>query len=105
MSGGERALMELAGKAWGVPCYMLAGGKYRDRVKCYADTPTHPDAEVMGNALKGRVERGFEFLKMDIGVQIAAQHEGGVVNRGVIAESATVMHPFTGIQVTDYGID
>ena len=103
--GVEMALMDLAGKAWGVPCYMLAGGKYRDRVKCYADTPTHPDAEVMGNALKGRVERGFEFLKIDIGVQIAAQHDGGVVNRGVIAESATVMHPFTGIQVTDYGID
>ena len=50
--GVEMALMDLAGKAWGVPCYMLAGGKYRDRVKCYADTPTRPDPEDMGILLK-----------------------------------------------------
>ena len=30
--GVEMALMDLAGKAWGVPCYMLVGGKYRDTV-------------------------------------------------------------------------
>ena len=93
--GVEMALMDLAGKAWGVPCYMLAGGKYRDRVKAYADTPTRPDPE----------EMGFEYLKMDIGVQIANRHAGGVVSGSGIAESQTLMHPFTGIQVTDYGID
>ena len=31
--GVEMALCDLAGKAFGVPAYMLAGGKYRDRVK------------------------------------------------------------------------
>ena len=103
--GVEMALMDLAGKAWGVPCYMLAGGKYRDRVKCYADTPTRPDPEDMGILLKSRMEQGFEFLKMDIGVQTAALYQGGVVNSKNIHESAAVMHPFTGIQVTDYGIE
>ena len=87
------ALMDLAGKAWGVPCYMLAGGKYRDRVKVYADTPSDPDPENMGKALKGRMDRGFEFLKMDIGVQIAARNEGGVVNKNAIGESQNLMHP------------
>ena len=103
--GVEMALMDLAGKAWGVPCYMLVGGKYRDTVKCYADTPSKEDPKEMGLLLKSRLDKGFEFLKMDIGVQIAASRKGGVVNQKEIQESATVMHPFTGIQVTDQGID
>ena len=103
--GVEMALMDLAGKAWGVPCYMLAGGKYRHRVKVYADTPSLRDPEEMGKALKGRMDRGFEFLKMDIGAWIAAEHEDGVINKADLVESTTIMHPFTGIQVTDHGID
>ena len=103
--GVEMALMDLAGKAWGVPCYMLVGGKYRDTVKCYADTPSKEDPKEMGLLLKSRLDKGFEFLKMDIGVQVAASRKGGVVNQKEIQESATVMHPFTGIQVTDQGID
>ena len=103
--GVEMALMDLAGKAWGVPCYMLVGGKYRDTVKCYADTPSKEDPKEMGLLLKSRLDKGFEFLKMDIGVQIAASRQSGVVNQKEIQESDTVMHPFTGIQVTDQGID
>ena len=104
VSGVEMALMDLAGKAWGVPCYMLAGGKYRDRIKVYADTPSLRDPEEMGKALKERMNRGFDFLKMDIGAWIAGDLKDGIVNGRSLAESATVMHPFTGIQVTDYGI-
>jgi len=103
--GVEMALCDLAGKAFGVPAYMFAGGKYReDKVKVYADTPLKKDPEEMGAALQGRMDRGFEFLKMDIGLWIASEFEGGVINKHVAAESATLMHPFTGIQVTDYGI-
>jgi len=102
--GVEMALCDLAGKAFGVPAYMLAGGKYRDKIKVYADTPSLKDPEEMGKALKGRMDRGFEFLKMDIGAWIAEPHEGGVVNKSTMQESANIMHPFTGIQVSDYGI-
>tara|TARA_B110000263_G_scaffold82515_1_gene72235 strand:- start:66 stop:1364 length:1299 start_codon:yes stop_codon:yes gene_type:complete len=102
--GVEMALCDLAGKAYGVPAYMLAGGKYRDKVKVYADTPLKKDPEEMGNALKERIERGFDFLKMDIGLWIASEFKGGVINKKSISESANIMHPFTGIQVTDYGI-
>src|SRR5258708_11446433 len=66
--GIEMALMDLAGKAYGVPCYMLAGGKFRDRVLCYCDTPSVPDGTQMGNLLKERMDRGFKFLKMDVGI-------------------------------------
>ena len=102
--GVEIALCDLAGKAYGVPAYMFAGGKYRDRIKVYADTPTKSDPEEMGKALTGRMNQGFEFLKMDIGLWIAAEYENGVVNKDAIPTSHNTMHPFTGIQVTDYGI-
>ena len=83
---------------------MLAGGKYRDKIKVYADTPLKKDPEEMGKALLGRIKKGFEFLKMDIGLWIASEFQGGVVNKKLINESSNIMHPFTGIQVTDYGI-
>jgi len=102
--GIEIALCDLAGKAYGVPAYMLAGGKYRDKIKVYADTPLKKDPEDMGKALRKRMESGFEFLKMDIGLWIASEFKNGVINKNLIDESANVMHPFTGIQVTDYGI-
>jgi L-alanine-DL-glutamate epimerase-like enolase superfamily enzyme len=102
--GVEMALMDLAGKAYGVPAYVLAGGKFRDKIRVYADTPSRKDPEEMGKALKGRMDRGFTFLKMDIGVWIAESIEGGIVAHKPMAEVANTMHPFTGIQITDKGI-
>ena len=50
--GVEMAICDLAGKAYGIPAYMLAGGKYRNKIKVYADTPLKKDPEEMGKALK-----------------------------------------------------
>ncbi len=109
--GIEMALMDLAGKAYGVPAYMIAGGKYRDHIRVYSDTPTRDDPEDMGKALKGRMERGFTYLKMDIGTWIAEKVPGGLIfpndynkSNSPTVESQLVMHPFTGIQLTDNGI-
>jgi hypothetical protein len=41
--GIDMAMMDLAGKAWGVPCWQLLGGKFRDRVRLYADTTSRAD--------------------------------------------------------------
>src|SRR5229473_6938087 len=49
--GVEMALMDLAGKAYGVPAYALAGGKFRDAVRMYCDTPDEPTGEEMGKRL------------------------------------------------------
>ena len=41
--GVEMALWDLCGKAYGVPAWQLLGGRYRDKVRLYADTPSHDD--------------------------------------------------------------
>ena len=103
--GVEMALMDLAGKAYGVPCYQLAGGKFRDDIRIYCDTASTPNPEEMGNSLKARMDSGFTFLKMDIGVRLIKGIDGAVSHPAGMLETAQVMHPFTGIQLTDKGID
>ena len=62
-------MMDLAGKAYDAPAYQLAGGKFRDNIRIYCDTHGH-SAEDTAQRLKGRMEQGFTFLKMDVGINI-----------------------------------
>src|SRR5207247_10743151 len=39
--GVEIALWDLAGKAYNVPIYQMLGGRFRDRIRFYADTSEH----------------------------------------------------------------
>ena len=103
--GIEMALMDLAGKAYGVPAYMLAGGKFRDKVLCYSDTHSEPDGAEMGRRLKERMEQGFKFLKMDIGIGLLRGVPGALIAPPEMLTTYTIMHPFTGIQITQIGID
>ncbi len=65
VSGVEMALWDLAGKAYNVPCWQLLGGRYRDKVRLYADTHGDRDFEKIKAAVKHRVEvQGFTWLKM-----------------------------------------
>ncbi|MBX3061998.1 MAG: mandelate racemase/muconate lactonizing enzyme family protein [Anaerolineae bacterium] len=101
----EMALMDLAGKAYGVPAYQLAGGKFRDKILCYADTPSRVDPVEMGNALKQRMEMGFKFLKMDVGIDLVEHIPGAISAPPEMLASRTIMHQFTGIQLTPLGIN
>jgi L-alanine-DL-glutamate epimerase-like enolase superfamily enzyme len=110
----EMACWDLAGKAWGVPCWQMLGGKFRDRVRIYADTPSRRDPKEMGQRMKERRERGFTFLKMDVGIGLLRGLEGtlsspqgqgvdpGRQNRTQFSQN--VRHPFTGIRITDKGL-
>jgi len=110
----EEACWDLAGKAWGVPCWQMLGGKFRDRIRVYADTPSDLDPVKMGQKLKQRMERGFTFLKMDISINQLRQIEGGLTwpkGQGVDpfdqysgSDFARLAHPFTGIRITDKGL-
>ena len=104
ISGIEMALMDLAGKAYGVPCYQLAGGKFRDKIRCYSDTPSIKDAEEMGLKLRTRIDRGFTFLKMDVGVGLLRGIEGTISAPEGSLSTHNIMHPFTGIRLTEKGI-
>ena len=43
--GVEMALWDLCGKAYNVPAWQLLGGRYRDTIRIYADTPESKDPE------------------------------------------------------------
>jgi L-alanine-DL-glutamate epimerase-like enolase superfamily enzyme len=68
VSGIEIALMDLIGKVYGVPCYQLLGGKYRDKIRIYGDTPTpdEPTPENFVKAVRGRLDRGLTWIKFDL---------------------------------------
>jgi len=103
--GIEMALFDLAGKAYGVPAYQLAGGKFRDKVLCYCDTPTTSDPQEMGARLKKRMDSGFQFLKMDVGIDLVKDIPGAINAPPGMIDSTEIMHPFTGIQLTKKGVD
>ncbi len=103
--GVEMALMDLAGKAYGVPAYMLAGGKFRDQILCYSDTHTEPDGREMGRRLKERMAQGFKFLKMDVGIGLLKGIPDTLIAPPGMLSRYDVMHPLTGIQITEKGID
>jgi L-alanine-DL-glutamate epimerase-like enolase superfamily enzyme len=105
VSGVEMALVDLAGKAYGVPAHALVGGRFRDTVRCYADTPSLPDPHEMGAKLLERKQRGFTMLKMDVGVDLLWDVPGTLIAPAGAREDSTTMHPFSGIQVTAKGVE
>ncbi|MEM7655175.1 MAG: mandelate racemase/muconate lactonizing enzyme family protein [Bacteroidota bacterium] len=112
----EMALWDLAGKAYDVPAYQLLGGKYRSKVRLYADTPRVDDPDEFAKVMKDRVEKkGYTFLKMDFGINSLRDIPGTLVN-GEFWKNAREMdavpynlnntqHAFTQIQITDKGLD
>jgi L-alanine-DL-glutamate epimerase-like enolase superfamily enzyme len=81
VSGIELALMDLVGKVYGVPCYQLLGGKYRDKVRIYADTPTPSAPTPAGYAerVQGRKEEGFTFIKFDLTPRVVSEVPGMLI--------------------------
>src|SRR5262244_2884954 len=113
------ALWEVAGKAYGVPAYQMLGGKFRDRVRLYADTTEgapgeklfkengEPDGIVAGKRLKARMDQGITFLKQDFGIGLLRNISGALTRPAGtdIGNGARVMHPFTGIEITNKGVE
>lgn len=134
--GIEIALWDLAGKAWGVPLYQMLGGKFRDKVRVYCDTDVDGKhtGHAMGLELKRRMEMGFTFLKMDLGIGLLLDEPGclsaplgfiddmkryaahilnvqdgsvtaDMVRRQKSYQIVNTPHTMTGIQITDKGLD
>ena len=115
VSGVEMALWDLAGKTYNIPVYQMLGGKYRDRIRLYADTPSSDDPEVYAQRMKSRMEKGFTFLKMDFGIQLLRKIPGALIGAGVwdlnkewtneMESYGTTRHQNTRIQITDLGFE
>jgi L-alanine-DL-glutamate epimerase-like enolase superfamily enzyme len=109
----EEACWDLAGKAWGVPCWQMLGGQFRDKIRVYADTRSSSDPEEMGKGLLERRKRGITFLKMDFSISLLRDMDDGLSypkGQGVNPFRqwgdgfAQVPHPFTGIRITEKGL-
>ena len=113
----EMALWDLCGKAYGVPAWQLLGGRYRDKIRLYADTPGVNDPQGFADKLRKRIdEQGFTWLKMDLGIHLVNATEGNIVNNkfwGGLAQYdlrdytgyGNTLHPFTQVQITEKGLD
>jgi L-alanine-DL-glutamate epimerase-like enolase superfamily enzyme len=106
--GVEMALWDIAGKVYNVPAYQLLGGKFRDKVRCYADTTESDDPKIFAERLKKRrVEKGFTFLKMDLGVDLVEKQPGTLTMPvGTTSRSfGNVQHMFTAMELTPRGVE
>lgn len=106
--GVEMALWDLAGKAYNVPVYQMLGGKFRDKVRCYADTDESKDPHEYAQRLKARMDSGFTWLKMDLGINLI-QHRPGMVAHPIgtdpTRDTQLTEHPLTGVEITQKGIE
>lgn len=120
--GVEMALWDLCGKAYGVPAWQLLGGRYRDKVRLYADTPEAKTEEEQLKLIKYRTEeQGYTWLKTDLSIGELKGIPGTLVNSKFWEDSnnqlsqwgdqsnymsyGNTQHPFTQIQITDKGLD
>src|SRR5665647_333270 len=64
VSAVEMACWDLCGKALNVPVWQLLGGRYRDKMRLYADTPGGSSEADQEARIKKRIEEeGFTWLK------------------------------------------
>jgi galactonate dehydratase len=70
LTGIEIALWDLKGKALQTPIYELLGGKFRDKIRVYADCQVEPgmDLAEVRRVVEEVAERGFTALKIDLDV-------------------------------------
>ena len=105
---------DLAGKVYNVPVYQMLGGKFRDKIRCYADTTESDDPKIYGQRLKARKEQGFTWLKMDLGIDLLKGQEGMVTHaasvsgdggNSMLGQGGRTVHMLTGIELTPRGVD
>ena len=118
----EIALWDLVGKAYNVPCWQLLGGRYRDKIRIYADTPESTSPDEQKKLIKYRMEdQGYTWLKMDVSIGELKGKADTLVNnkfwenaQGALAQwgdqsnymsYGNTLHPFTQIQITDKGLE
>ena len=118
----EIALWDICGKAYNVPCWQLLGGRYREKIRMYADTPEASSQDEQKKLIKYRLEeQGYTWLKMDVSIGELKGIPDTLVNSKFWQNSkenlaqfgdqsnymtyGNTLHPFTQIQITDKGLE
>ncbi|NNE78512.1 MAG: mandelate racemase/muconate lactonizing enzyme family protein [Pricia sp.] len=118
----EMALWDICGKAYDVPAWQLLGGRYRDKIRLYADTPEAGSPEEQQRLINFRVQdQGYTWLKMDVSIAELKGIPDTVVNgkfwedknrnlnqwgdRRNFMSYGNTAHPFTQIQITEKGLE
>ena len=117
----EMALWDIIGKVYNIPVYQCLGGKYRDQIRIYCDTTaTEKTPDGYAKKMKERLNMGFTWLKMDMGIELLKdlpnalvnddfwkQQDGGMSQWGNNGSTsfAQTKHPFTAVQITPKGLD
>ncbi len=112
VSGIEIALWDLIGKVYGVPCYQFLGGKYREKVRIYADTPAPAGGtlDAYAQRIRERKALGLTFIKFDIRPSLFENQPGGTIGQATRYEYGLGRHwraPGSGLgaRITDAGIN
>jgi L-alanine-DL-glutamate epimerase-like enolase superfamily enzyme len=118
----EMALWDIVGKAYNVPAWQLLGGRYRDKIRLYADTPESNSPEEQKKLMNYRInDQGYTWLKMDLSIGELKGKPGMLVNDkfwrndkgdlqqwgdlGDYMAYGNTAHPFTQIQITEPGLE
>lgn len=117
VSAVEMALLDLTGKAYGVPVWQLLGGRYRDRVRLYSYLPVHEwpvtdEAKFRAEVKKRIDERGFTWFKFYPSLEMIGHIPGVTVNSNFwkippyndFTSYKRTKQPFTQQQITDKGL-
>jgi L-alanine-DL-glutamate epimerase-like enolase superfamily enzyme len=82
LTGIEIALWDLKGKAFNAPIYELMGGKFRDKIRIYADCQVEPGMNFseIQQVVDGVLERGFTALKIDVDIHFYGHHGSEVAD-------------------------
>jgi L-alanine-DL-glutamate epimerase-like enolase superfamily enzyme len=118
VSAVEMALWDLVGKAYGVPCWQLLGGRYRNKVRLYSYLPVHNwakmDTEKFKKEVKQRMdEQGYTWLKFYPSLETISHIPGVTVNSKFwtaprdydYTSYNRTKQPFTQLQLTEKGIE
>jgi L-alanine-DL-glutamate epimerase-like enolase superfamily enzyme len=103
----EMALWDIAGKVYNIPVYQMLGGKWRDKIRIYADTTESIDPQEYGRRAKDRIAMGLTWMKMDLGINVLDNIPGTVMQPAGMSrwEKADQPNLFIATEVTDKGID
>ena len=101
------ALWDITGKVYNAPVHAMLGGKFREKIRVYADTEESKDPKIYAQRMKERKEgMGLTWLKMDLGIEMVADTPGTVTNPTDLNqwEMNQLPHPLLGMEVTNKGI-